>query len=194
MQAAATLHARRPPRARRALHTLAALALLLAAAPAAAAQLQLQAGRSYMDSHAASTVFLEASFAPRPLGGSGLRWSPDLALGWIAGRDLARYRHARYGTRDAIWLGAAGVRLQAGDAGDWYRHLYYSFQLALHTGRTQALSSPYEFVNTVGWQWRRVSLQLRHISNGSLHEPNRGETMLLLGFTLGRQSRDGTGD
>ncbi|MGH8144898.1 MAG: acyloxyacyl hydrolase, partial [Rhodanobacteraceae bacterium] len=42
----------------------------------------------------------------------------------------------------------------------------------------------YEFVSTLGWQARRFSVQIRHISNGSLHEPNCGETMLLLGVRL----------
>ena len=169
------------PLSPRFLRPLAAVALAFAALPAAAAQLELQAGRSYMDSHAANTVFLESVFDERPLGDSGLHWAPDLSLGWINGRDIGRYRHARYGTRDAIWLVAGGVRLRAGGPGDWYHHFFYSAQVALHDNRTQALSSPYEFVNSVGWQWHHLSFELRHISNGSLHEPNRGETMALVG-------------
>ncbi|MEW9623007.1 acyloxyacyl hydrolase [Rhodanobacter geophilus] len=163
------------------LPSVAAVALAFAALPAAAAQFELQAGRSYMDSHAANAVFAEGVLAEHPLGDSGLHWAPDLSLGWIDGRDIDRYRHARYGTREAIWLAAGGVRLRAGEPGDWYHHFFYSFQVALHSGRTQALSSPYEFVNSVGWQWHHLSFELRHISNGSLHEPNRGETMALVG-------------
>lgn len=160
---------------------LAAAALAFVALPAAAAQFELQAGRSYMDSHAANAVFVESVFAEHPLGDSGLHWAPDLSLGWIDGRDIGRYRHARYGTRDSIWLAAGGVRLNAGEPGDWYHHFFYSFQVALHAGRTQALSSPYEFVSSAGWQWHHLSFELRHISNGGLHEPNRGETMALVG-------------
>jgi hypothetical protein len=62
--------------------------------------------------------------------------------------------------------------------------LFFSFQPALHAGRTQALSSVYEFVSTLGWQGRVASIQVRHISNGSLHPPNCGETMVLLGVRL----------
>lgn len=160
---------------------LVAAALACASLPAAATHVELQAGRSYMDSRATNTVFVESVFAAHPLGDSALHWAPDVSLGWIDGRDIARYRHARYGTSDAIWLVAGGVRVNAGDRGDWYHPFFYSFQVALHGGRTQALSSAYEFVNSVGWQWRHVSVQVRHISNGSLHEPNRGETMALLG-------------
>lgn len=162
------------------LRPLAAAALAFAALPAAAAHVELQAGRSYMDSHAANTVFVESVFAEHPLGGS-LHWAPDVSLGWIDGRDVGRYRYARYDTRDAIWLAAGGVRLNAGGPADWYRHFFYSFQVALHGGRTQALSSAYEFVNSVGWRWRHLSFEIRHISNGGLHEPNRGETMALVG-------------
>src|SRR6185312_2161375 len=150
-------------RSPRFLRPLAAIALAFAALPVAAAHIELQAGRSYMDSRAANAVFVESVFAAHPLGDTGVRWAPDLSLGWINGRDIERYRHARYGP------------------GDWYSHFFYGFQVALHSGRTQALSSAYEFVNTVGWQWRHLSFQVRHISNGKLHEPNRGETMALVG-------------
>jgi hypothetical protein len=163
------------------LRPLAVAALVFTALPAAATHVELQAGRTYMDSRAANTVFVESVFAEHPLGDSNVHWAPDVSLGWINGRDIGRYRHASYGTRDSIWLAAGGVRLNAGGPGDWYHHFFYSFQVALHSGRTQALSSAYEFVNSVGWQWRHFSLQIRHISNGRLHEPNRGETMALVG-------------
>ena len=163
------------------LRPLTVAALAFTALPAAAAHVELQAGRSYMDSRAANTVFLESVFAEHPFGDSNVHWAPDVSLGWINGRDIGRYRHASYGTRDSIWLAAGGVRLNAGGPGDWYHHFFYSFQVALHGGRTQALSSAYEFVNSAGWQWRHFSLQIRHISNGRLHEPNRGETMALVG-------------
>ena len=107
---------------------------------------------------------------------------PDVSLGWLDGRDIASFDRNRYSTRDQVWLVAGGARFRYGDAGDWYRSLFFSFQPALHTGRTQALSSPYEFVSTLGWQGRRFSVQIRHISNGDLHSPNRGETMALLGM------------
>ncbi len=52
-----------------------------------------------------------------------------------------------------------------------------SFQPAFNMGRSHALSSAYD----LGWQGRRFSFHLRHISNAGLHDPNRGETMALIG-------------
>ncbi len=143
---------------------------------------ELQAGRSYMDSAGAKAVFVEGIFPNHRLGATPLRWAPDISVGWIGGRNMPRYARARYTTTDAIWLVAAGVRVRYDADGDWYHRLFFSFQPALHTGRTQALSSAYEFVSSFGWQGDRFSFQLRHISNGSFHQPNRGETMALAGL------------
>ena len=161
---------------------LVALALAGAALPAAAAHWELQGGRSYMDRYGTNTAFVEAVFAPHPLGNSRLVWSPDVSVGWIEGRDVARYRGRPYDTADTVWLGAAGVRLHHGEA-DGERHPWFvSLQAAAISGRPRALSSGYQFVSTLGWQSRRFSLQLRHVSNGGLHHPNRGETMALVGI------------
>lgn len=163
-----------------------ALALMLGALslPALAARLELQAGPSYMDRNPTSAVFVEGVFDARPIGHSRWSWSPDVSLGWIGGRSLARYDGGRYTVRDDAWLLAAGARIRYGEAGDWYRHLFVGFQPAFNTARTQSLSSPYEFVSSVGWQGRHVSVQLRHVSNGNLHSPNRGETMALIGVGI----------
>ena len=150
------------------------------AAPASAVQLQVQGGRSYMDHYATNTAFVEAVFASRRIGDSRFSWAPDVSVGWIGGRQVARYDDSRYRTRDDVWLLAAGARFQHGDAMDG-RGLFLSVQSALQSGRTQALSSGYEFVSTLGWQGRHVSVQIRHVSNAGLHGPNRGETMALLG-------------
>ena len=165
---------------------LAAVALLaLPALPVAAAtRLEVQAGRSYMDSHGTNAAFVEGVFDEHRIGDSRFTWSPDVSIGWINGRDVPRYRHARYGTHDDVWLGAVGARFHMGYGDAWYRPLFFSFQPAYHSGRTQALSSGYEFVSTLGWQAKHWSLQIRHISNGSLHEPNRGETMALVGIAF----------
>ena len=160
------------------------LPLTLTALPATAARWELQAGQSFMDDYGANTAFIEAVFAPRPLGNTRFSWAPDVSVGWIDGRDVARFRGKRYTTRDSIALLAAGVRLYAGEGDEWSRRLFLSLQPVAHTGRTQALSSVYEFATTVGWQGQRFSVQLRHISNGSLHEPNRGETMALVGVAF----------
>ena len=158
--------------------------LTLAASPAVGARWELQAGQSFMDDYGANTAFIEAVFAPHPLGNTRFSWAPDVSVGWIDGRDVARFRGKRYTTRDSITLLAAGVRLYAGEGDEWSRRLFLSLQPVAHTGRTQALSSVYEFATTVGWQGQRFSVQLRHISNGSLHEPNRGETMALVGVAF----------
>ena len=149
--------------------------------PALAAHVEVQAGRSYMDNRATHAWFVEGVFDAHRIGDSRWSWSPDLSLGWIEGRDIARFRGGRYTTRDNAWLLAAGARLHYGDADRWYRRLFLSFQPAFNSARTQALSSPYEFVSTLGWQGRRFSVQIRHVSNGDLHQPNRGETMALIG-------------
>lgn len=159
-----------------------ALCLAVAAGEAVAAAVEVQLGRSYMDRAGATAVFVEGVLSGHPMGTTRFGWAPDVSVGWIDGRDMQRYARARYTTSDAIWLVAAGVRLHYGMDNDWYHRLFFSFQPTLHTGRTQALSSTCEFVSSLGWQGDRFSFQFRHISNGSLHEPNRGETMALLGM------------
>ena len=149
--------------------------------PASAVHLQVQGGRSYMDGHATSAAFAETVFASRRIGDSHFSWAPDVSVGWIGGRALARYDDRRYRTRDDVWLLAAGARFRYGEAMDG-RGLFLSVQPALQRGRTQGLSSGYEFVSTLGWQGEHVSVQLRHVSNAGLHGPNRGETMALLGI------------
>jgi hypothetical protein len=162
--------------------TIAWCALGLASVAASAAQLSVEGGRSYMDSHPATVLFVEGVFASHPLGGSRITWAPDVSLGWIGGRRLHRYDGARYTPRDAVWLAAAGIRLQPAATDAWYRHLFFSEQLAVQNRHSLALSSDYEFVSSVGWQGEHFSFQLRHISNAGLHGPNRGETMALLGI------------
>lgn len=156
------------------------------ALPAHAVDVQVQAGRSAMGSgHAwTDTLFIEGVWEARPIGDSNWSWSSDASVGWIEGRDLSHYALDHPNTRDDVFLGALGARVHYGQAGDWYRHLFLSFQPALHTGRTQALSSAYEFVTTVGWEGKRWNLQVRHISNAGFQEPNRGETMALVGVNF----------
>lgn len=162
-----------------------ALGLLGVTLPAAAARLEVQAGRSYMDSYGANTAFVEAVFAPRPLAQTGFSWSPDVSLGWIDGRHVARYDDGRrYTSHDTVALLAAGLRFHRGQVGDWYRPLFFSAQLAATNHTTHALSSHYQFVTTFGWQASHFSVAIRHISNGGLHDPNGGETMALLGLAF----------
>lgn len=161
-----------------------ALALIGFATAASATHIEVQGGRSYMDTFGTNTAFVEAVFAPHAIGTSRFTWSPDVSVGWIGGRDRRRYEHARYTMKDDVWLVAGGARLHYGSDSDWYHGFFYSLQGAVQTGRTQALSSVGEFVNTVGWQGKYVSFQIRHISNGGTHGTNRGETMALVGVGL----------
>ncbi|MBT2143976.1 MULTISPECIES: acyloxyacyl hydrolase [unclassified Rhodanobacter] len=159
------------------------LALVTAALPVAAARFEVQAGRSYMDSHGANAAFVEAVFAPQPLGQTRFTWSPDVSLGWIDGRRTTT-DSSRYTTRDSVALLAAGARFHLGEAGDWYQPLFFSEQLAATNHTTHALSSHYQFVSTLGWQAKHFSVAIRHISNGGLHRPNAGETMALVGVAF----------
>ncbi|RCS28712.1 lipid A 3-O-deacylase [Rhodanobacter denitrificans] len=158
------------------------LALATAALPAAATRFEVQAGRSYMDSHGTNAAFVEAVFAPQPLGQTRFTWSPDVSLGWIDGRHVAT--DSRYTTRDSVALLAAGARFHLGGTGDWYQPLFFSEQLAATNHVTYALSSHYQFVSTLGWQAKHFSVAIRHVSNGSLHRPNAGETMALVGVAF----------
>ena len=157
------------------------ICLASTALPASAAHLEIQGGRSYMDSFASNALFVESVFGDHTIGASRFSWTPDISLGWINGRDVAHYRKSNPSTTDDAWILAGGVRFHYGDADRWYRRLFFSFQPALQSAHTQALSSPYEFVSTLGWQGRHFSFQFRHISNADLREPNRGETMALVG-------------
>jgi hypothetical protein len=161
--------------------SLCGICLALLAPPAAAAHLEIEGGRSYMDSYGSNVLFLESVFDDHYIGDSRFSWTPDVSLGWINGRDIAHYRYSDPSTTDDAWILAGGVRLHYGNPDNWYRRLFFSFQPAAQSAHTQALSSPYEFVTTVGWQGRRFSFEIRHISNGDLHIPNRGETMALVG-------------
>ncbi|AGG89175.1 MULTISPECIES: acyloxyacyl hydrolase [Rhodanobacteraceae] len=162
--------------------TAAFACLLLSGSVFAQTHLEVQGGRSYMDSHGTNSFFIESVFPSFPLGETRFTLSPDVSIGYLRGRDIGRYRTMSPGVTKNVWIGAAGARLHYGSEGDWYRPLFFSFQVAGTRGRTEALSSAYQFVSTLGWQWKHFSLQIRHISNGGLHEPNRGETMGLVGF------------
>ena len=166
------------------LRSILAVALVGAALPAAAATFEVEAGRSYSNSHGTPAVFVEGVFDAQPIGSSNFTWAPDVSLGWIDGRNLYNHRIEGENTRDNAFLLGAGVRVKYGQAGDWYRHLFLSFQPTYNTGRTPALSGPLEFASTLGWQGKYFSVQLRHISNGGIHEPNRGETMALVGVSF----------
>jgi hypothetical protein len=152
-------------------------------------QLSVEGARSYIGGYyaadqSAPAVFGEAVFDDHAIGDSTLTWAPDVIGGWIDGRDLQKYSKTHYTTADHIWLLAGGLRFHYGTPSAWYRPLFFSFQPTLHTGRTEALSSSYEFTSTVGWQADHWMVGIRHSSNGFLHMPNRGETMVIAGISF----------
>src|SRR5215469_8725636 len=129
-----------------------ALACALPALPAMAARFELQGGVSYMDSYSTPAAFGEVIFDEHQIGNSNFTWSPDVTAGWIGGRNLKRFDNNRYTTRDDIFLLSGGVRFHYGPANAWYRNFFISEQPTVHTGRTEALSSAFEFSTTFGYQ------------------------------------------
>lgn len=161
------------------------LAGFIACAPVGAAPLlNVEVGPSFMNRHATAALFVESVLDERPLGSSRFSWAPDFSVGWIDGRHIRGPVEHGYTPQDTVWLAAAGVRLRVRDSASPWHRWFFSFQPAATVGRTVALSSGYQFVSTFGWQGERCSVQLRHVSNAGLHEPNRGETMLLFGMAL----------
>lgn len=152
------------------------LACLLPSPPAPAAGpgsgLELSAGRSFtMRDKWTNAAFLEWTGAPRPLLG-WVRWAPAVALGRVAARNPSQGNHLDH----TVWVGAGGARAY------FWRDAFLGFQVAATGGRTDALSTPCEFISSLGWQGGHWVVMARHISNGDFHKPNHGETMFLLGL------------
>lgn len=151
------------------------------------ATFSLEGGQSVMGDGFASrdrvpAIFGEVVWNERNIGASQFTWAPDVIGGWIDGRNLQKVDH--YSTSDHIWLVGAGLRFRYGTHAAWYHPFFLSLQPSLHTGRTPALSSSYEFTYTIGWQEEHWMVGIRHSSNAYLHEPNRGESMVLVGVTF----------
>lgn len=144
-------------------------------------RIDVLAGPSFMDGYSAAAVFLDATRPAHDIGASSFTWAPMFSLGWINDRNVERYDGDRYDTHDTVVLGAGGLQFRYGDPASAWRHWFVSEQLAVQSGRTRALSTPYEFISTLGWQGDRFTFALRHVSNGGLHKPNRGESMVLVG-------------
>ncbi|HET6552905.1 MAG TPA: lipid A 3-O-deacylase [Dyella sp.] len=162
--------------------TVAALALTgISATSMAATRIEISGGRSYSDGHGTNSAFIEGVFDERRIGSSRFSWAPDVSVGYLDGRNVARYGNA---ASDNVWLLSGGARLRMGTEGDWYHHLFWTAQVAAQKGRTLALSSAGEFVNSIGWQGKQWTFQLRHVSNAGLDGANRGETMALIGLAL----------
>jgi hypothetical protein len=153
--------------------------LLAALIPAHAASYEVLGGRSKTSGWRwtdAAFIAVVGDAHPFALGDHDLSWAPDAELGWIGPRPVTARNVHEYMTHP-VWMAMGGARV----SGFW-RQAFFGFDVALTKNRTGTLSSPYEFVSTLGWQGTHYVLALRHISNASFHEPNLGETMLLVGF------------
>ncbi|TAN02430.1 MAG: lipid A 3-O-deacylase [Rhodanobacteraceae bacterium] len=150
-----------------------ALALIGMVCGSAQARVEFSAGRSNTPRHGWTNVgFFEWIGDPQPVGWK-LAWAPAFSLGRLNGRDTNAER-----LNHAAWVAAGGARLYG------WRSLFWGFQVAATHGKTDALSSTYEFVSSLGWQENHWQVMVRHISNGDLHRPNHGETMLLVGVAF----------
>ena len=168
------LHRRR--RRRLSLVARGALAVLLASPIAAqGADYALNGGPSETG-HQHWTTALFAERIGAPLRWQGLGVSGDFGLGFVRARGTPADR-----LNHSVWIGFGGVRASLPDTGVW-RHVFLGFGVGLTHGKTNALSSTGEFVDTLGWQDGHWDAMIRHISNGHLSTgPNVGETMLLVG-------------
>jgi len=165
------------------LRAASALALLGVSCGALADDLRLEidGGRSYSDGHWTNTAWIEVTLGEHAIGYSRITWAPDASLGFIKGRHVPDNSKS---WSDNIGLLAGGVRFHFGNSSDWYHHLFWTAQVAVQAGRSLALSSGGEFVNSVGWQDDHWSFQIRHVSNAGIKGANRGETMALVGLAF----------
>lgn len=95
-------------------------------------------------------------------------------IGWIGARDPHDERLHRN-----VFLAGGGGRIVSGNC-----HWFVTEQLAAASVQTDALSSRFEFMTSVGWQSGHFVIMLRHISDGHLTGggKNLGETMALAGI------------
>jgi hypothetical protein len=151
---------------------LAAMACVLVSAPAWAAGFDLTAGPSVTASER-STASAFASVFGEPPDDGRRHFEPIGTLGWIDSRNTRKDD-----LDHEVFVAGGGVRMLAAN-----RHWFASEQLVATSTRTDALSSRFEFMTSVGWQDGHFIVMLRHISNAHLlgGGKNLGETMLLGG-------------
>ncbi len=102
-------------------------------------------------------------------------FAPVASLGWIDSRNT---EHEDLDHN--VFLAAGGVRY------GWDQGLFASEQIAFTSTRTDALSSRFEFMTSVGWQHGHFIGMLRHVSNAHVIGGGRnlGETMALVGVRI----------
>jgi hypothetical protein len=148
-------------------------AITLATALTARAQdFELAAGPTMTSSERTTAAIFASVFGESPVDGR-IHFEPIGTVGWIGAHHTYREN-----LHHEVFLAGGGVRIVAPNP-----HWFVSEQLAATSTRTDALSSRFEFMTSVGWQDRHFVMMLRHISNGRLVGGGRnlGETMLLAG-------------
>jgi len=142
------------------------IAFFMAIPAAAQPQFEIGGGISFTRDNE-STKVASVAWVPhwQDFHGGALRW--DVGAMHVRGRN-----HSRFNNADDVSFIHAGLR---------YEHpngLIGGFGVGVQHGKTDALSGDPQFISSLGWRWNRVSLMLRHISNGSMHGPNEGENVL----------------
>jgi len=147
------------------------LLLLAVACSAQAADFDLLGGAS-ATAGVRWTPALFADIAGLPPDDGHAHWAPVASVGGIDSRQVAGedFNHT-------VFLAAAGARYGGSNG------LFFSEQIAATNTRTDALSSRFEFMTSLGWQHGHFIALVRHISNAHLLGGGRnlGETMALVG-------------
>jgi hypothetical protein len=154
------------------LHKAGLLTLLVFPLASHAAGFDITAGPSVTSSERATTAVFASAFGERP-DDNRIHFEPVGTLGWIDSRSTRKDN-----LDHEVFVAGGGLRILAAN-----HHWFVSEQLATTSTRTDALSSRFEFMTSVGWQHGHFIVMLRHISNAHLlgGGKNLGETMLLGG-------------
>lgn len=135
--------------------------------------LQVGASKTSSGHDTSGTIFVQSQGTPSPWGRKV--WvSPIITGGWIEGRSQTGFKN------DVFVLGG-GARLHWNkntQPGVWF----VEGQVLASSGNTDALSGPIQFGTAIGVEGRKWEVLIRHLSNAGLKKPNKGETMLLLGY------------
>lgn len=154
------------------LHKAGLLALLAFPLASHAAGFDITAGPSVTSSERTTASVFASVFGERP-DDNRVQLEPIGTLGWIDSRDTRKDD-----LDHEVFVVGGGVRILAAN-----HRWFVSEQLAATSTRTDALSSRFEFMTSIGWQHGHFIVMLRHISNAHLLGGGRnlGETMLLGG-------------
>jgi len=160
------------------LGTALALGLTAAAATARAAEFDLTGGASATAGVRWAPALFAAVAAAPPADGHA-HFEPIGSVGAVGSRNTG---HEDLG--HTVFLIAGGLRYGREDG------LFVGEQIAVTSTRTDALSSRFEFMTSLGWRDGRWVVMLRHVSDAHIlgGGPNLGETMLLVGVRFGASS------